>query len=110
MTGSELRAARKALGMTQVELGQALGYGEKTVRGWEMSPTVPTIVELAMTGLRAADEIDELCTNVIAFGGPAMVAYARDWGLPPGHLHPKHYDILKRAGARMVDFTRGSQT
>lgn len=39
MTGDELKAARKALGMTQAELADALGLtaknGKDTVRAWE---------------------------------------------------------------------------
>lgn len=58
-----------------------------------------------IAALRA--EIDDLRRSVVAFGAPAMVQWARDAGLPPGHLFAEHYDILERAGARMVDFTRG---
>ena len=32
--------------------------------------------------------------------------WAGDFGLPDGHLHPVHFDILKRCGARMDDFVR----
>jgi len=46
--------------------------------------------------------------DVIAFCAPWAVRYARDHGLPDGHLHPTHYDILERAGARMDDFTRAA--
>ena len=52
-------------------------------------------------------ELDELRSCVVAFGAPSMVQWARDSGLPEGHLHPEHYDLLERCGARMVDFTRG---
>lgn len=55
---------------------------------------------------KAADEIDDLRTSVIAFGGPWAVEHAERSGLPRGHLHPVHYDCLARAGARMDDFTR----
>ena len=44
--------------------------------------------------------------SVIAFGATAMHQWAQYHGLPRGHLHPEHYDILARAGARMDDFTR----
>lgn len=53
-------------------------------------------------------EIADLKQSVIAFCAPWAVTYARDFGFPEGHLHPTHYDILERCGARMVDFTRGS--
>ncbi len=52
-------------------------------------------------------EIEELRACVIAFGAPWAVNYAADFGFPPGHLHPTHYDILARCGARMNDFVRG---
>lgn len=51
-------------------------------------------------------EIEDLRCSVVAFGAPAMVEYANMHNLPRGHLHPQHYDILKRAGAWMDDFTR----
>lgn len=50
----------------------------------------------------------ELKSSVIAFCAPWAVRYARDHGLPEGHLSPVHYDILERCGARMVDFTRAA--
>lgn len=53
-----------------------------------------------------AAEVADLQCSVIAFGAPAMHQWAQNHGLPRGHLHPKHYDILARAGARMDDFTR----
>jgi hypothetical protein len=55
---------------------------------------------------RCAAEIEELRRNVIAFCAPAAVCYARDRGLPDGHLYAVHYDILTRCDARMDDFTR----
>lgn len=51
-------------------------------------------------------EIADLRLSVIAFGAPVMVEWAREAGYPKGHLYPSHYDILKRAGARMDDFVR----
>lgn len=56
---------------------------------------------------RLRAEITDLRTSVAAFAGPWAARYAKDRGLPDGHLHPTHYDILARAGARMDDFTRG---
>jgi hypothetical protein len=55
---------------------------------------------------RAADEIEDLRESVVAFGGLWAVAYGCDAGWPSGHLHPTHYDILARAGARLDDFVR----
>lgn len=51
-------------------------------------------------------EIEELKRDLIAFCAPWAATYARDYGLPDGHLHPVHYDILARCGARMDDFIR----
>jgi hypothetical protein len=59
------------------------------------------------TAIRAAEEIEELRACVIAFGAPWAASYARDLGFPEGHLHPTHYDILDRCGARMDAFVRG---
>jgi hypothetical protein len=57
---------------------------------------------------RLGAENTDLKQSVIAFCAPWAVTYARDGGLPDGHLHPGHYDILEKCGARMVDFTRAS--
>ena len=48
----------------------------------------------------------DLKSSVVAFCGPWAVHYAKERGLPPGHLIATHYDILERAGARMIDFVR----
>lgn len=55
-----------------------------------------------------AARVADLQTSVVAFGATWAVSYARDCGLPTGHLDPVHYDILKDAGARMDDFTRAT--
>ena len=51
-------------------------------------------------------EIADLKELVVAFCGPWAAQFAKEWGLPKNHLHPTHYDILARCGARMDDFTR----
>jgi transcriptional regulator with XRE-family HTH domain len=52
MTGGRLRYARKALGLTQVRLGELLGYAGETVSRWENDQAeVPPVVRLAMIGL-----------------------------------------------------------
>lgn len=51
-------------------------------------------------------EIADLRTSVIAFAGPFAAEYARDRNWPAGHMAAHHFDILERAGARMVDFVR----
>lgn len=55
------------------------------------------------------DELAEARLSVIAFAGPAAQSYARERGYPPGMLHPIHYDILAKAGARMVDLRRAPE-
>lgn len=62
--------------------------------------------EAAETILALRKELDEAKGDIIAFAGPSAVSYALDHGMPDGHLHPVHYDILAKAGARMDDFTR----
>jgi len=54
----------------------------------------------------AEAEIADLKQAVIAFGAPWAVEYAKAHELPKGHLHPEHYDLLERCGARMTDFFR----
>lgn len=58
---------------------------------------------------RAEAALDDSNASVIAFCAPVAVQYARGMGLPDGHLHPTHYDILEKAGARMDSFTRAAQ-
>jgi hypothetical protein len=52
------------------------------------------------------EENADLKQAVIAHAAPWAVSWAQMYGLPPGHLHPVHYDLLKLCGARMTDFTR----
>ena len=49
-----------------------------------------------------------LKSEVVSFCGPWAAQYAREIGLEPGHIHPTHYDILEKAGARMANFTRAA--
>ena len=60
--------------------------------------------EAQLSALKA--ENADLKTTVIAFCAPWAVEYAKDHGLDG--LHPTHYDILEKCGARMVDFDRAS--
>lgn len=58
LAGGELRAARKALGLTQAQLAEALGYNVGTVSRWENNHEAlpawmkPAIVGLAKTQLQ----------------------------------------------------------
>jgi hypothetical protein len=71
---------------------------------------VPTQPVGEPEGWREALEAEnaDLRALVIAFGAPWVVTYARERGLPEGHLYPTHYDILARCGARMDNFTRAA--
>ncbi len=55
---------------------------------------------------RRMDEVADLKMSVVAFGAIHAVNWAKDGGYPKGSLHPDHYDLLERCGARMVAFTR----
>ena len=63
-------------------------------------------IEAADALLALKAEVEELRSTVVAFAGPWAVTYAKDYGLADGELHPTHYEILAKAGARMDDFRR----
>jgi DNA-binding transcriptional regulator YiaG len=49
MSPSEIREARRQLDMTQTELGQKLGYTQRTVMDWETGNQLPRpVVVLAL--------------------------------------------------------------
>lgn len=75
----------------------------------DVTLSLPMVRALLASHRRQREEIEDLRLSVQAFCGPWAVQYARDHGLPEGHLFPCHYDILERAGARMVDFTRHAE-
>lgn len=60
------------------------------------------------THMEAAAEIERLRGLVVTFCAPFAAEHAAMHGLPKGHLHPVHYDILKECGARMAGFTRSA--
>jgi len=41
MTGEQIRQARERRGLTQEQLAQAIGVGQRTVGNWERGATVP---------------------------------------------------------------------
>jgi len=71
----------------------------RVLASWNALAGIP--IEAIESGVVA-----ELKQYVVTFCGPWAVQYSRDFGLPEGHLHPTHYDILEKCGARMDDFTR----
>ena len=64
------------------------------------------VARLREENARLREENGELKISVVAFGAPWAVRYAADIGLPYGALHPGHYDLLARCGARMDAFKR----
>jgi hypothetical protein len=85
----------------------ALDIGEIAERT-EHAPPPTGAFKRALAALAEVEaEIADLRASVVAFGAPSVVQWARDMGLPDKHLHPEHYDLLARCGARMDDFTRG---
>lgn len=73
--GDRIRVGRERLGMTQAELGQAVGAARETVGNWELGLTSPR------NKLGKLREIlgDDLDGNVDAGGGVLL-------SLPPGAL------------------------
>ena len=55
---------------------------------------------------RLKADLDDANTSVIAFAAPCAVRHGKDRGWKPGEIHATHYDILKKAGARMDSFIR----
>lgn len=53
-------------------------------------------------------EIEDLKVWLVTYGAVYAARYAEQLGLPSGTIHPSHYDILERCGARMNDFTRAA--
>lgn len=70
---------------------------------------IAAMAELARINAEALrGEVADLKASVIAFAGPAAVELAKAHGFPDGHLHPQHYDLLERCGARMDSFARAA--
>lgn len=74
----------------------------------QLSEDASKAAELALEVKRLTAENADLKNSVVAFCAPWAVRYADDHGMPEGHLHPTHYDILANAGARMAHFTRAA--
>lgn len=63
MIGADVLAARRKLGMTQSELGEAVGlklaYRSRTVRNWENGGNIPGPAALAITLLLRVRELEK---------------------------------------------------
>lgn len=74
----------------------------------QLSEDASRAAGLALEVERLTAENADLKNSVVTFCAPWAVRYAEDHGMPEGHLHPTHYDILANAGARMAHFTRAA--
>lgn len=70
--------------------------------------TIARIESLTAQVAVMGEALERWKQNTTAFLAPRAVAYAEILGLPDGHLHPAHYDLLAESGARMDDFTRAA--
>ncbi|MFS8200463.1 helix-turn-helix domain-containing protein (plasmid) [Streptomyces sp. CWNU-52B] len=46
--GDQIRIARRAAGLSQVTLGEAVGRDHKTIHRWESAATSPDLVDLLL--------------------------------------------------------------
>ncbi len=78
MNGSEMRAARKKVAMTQHELAQRLGVSRKTVVGWEQS-TDPLDEGVVLQVRRVTGQI-RLIENTFSVFDPTPRGSYAVWG------------------------------
>lgn len=58
MTSDELKAKRKALGLTQAQLAEQFGLHRVTIANWERgSQPIPEVVAIALTALVELHEL-----------------------------------------------------
>lgn len=113
--GLEKEAARWVLRVSDIR--EASGVGAKPMLA-DLPQAIAAKFQGAESVARSATERAErlekenadLKSSVIAFAAPWAVSFGEGHGLPKGHLHPAHYDLLARCGARMVDFTRADDS
>lgn len=74
---SNLRALRKARGLTQLELAEQLNYSDKSVSKWEHGDAVPDIEVLAAIAAFYGVRVDDLITER-ADGEPPAPAVGSD--------------------------------
>ena len=69
------------------------------------------MMEAAATITELRKEVERL-TRLSELGSTFVVLWACSWarqhGLPEGHLHPQHYDLAKDMGANLNRFTRAA--
>lgn len=100
--------------MTPAEVEANLHNLVKRLKGfaaiWKKErPTTSALASEAADALAAqAAEIEDLKSSVVGFCAVWAVRYAAETGLPEGQIHPTHYDLMKRCGARMDSFTRAA--
>lgn len=59
--GENIRARRRASGLSQVQLGEHIGRDHKTVHRYETAATPPTLIEL----LLIADALDAQLSDLV---------------------------------------------
>ncbi len=82
VTGSELRHARKMLGLSQVQLGELLGVSRNTIRCWETGDG-PAFRPLLCRGLRAYKALPHL---FIELTGPCLAGIRVRMGMTQDQL------------------------
>jgi Lar family restriction alleviation protein len=98
------------MGKCSVLISKEHKTDEEAIAAWNTRADDAALSEAIARAERAEAENDDLKLSVIAFCSPWAVEHAKKLGLHDRHLHPTHYDILARAGARMDDFTRADLT
>ena len=58
--GERIRAARRRAGLSQVQLGEAVGRDHKTVHRWETALTGPTLMDMILIAHAVDVPLDEL--------------------------------------------------
>lgn len=88
------------------EMNRALSEKGTFLTGNEPQAPPGGFEPLDVIRARLEAENAELKQDVITFARPWAAQWAKGFGLPEGHLHPTHYDVLEKCGARMDGFTR----
>ena len=72
MTPEEIKAARKSLGLSQKELGEALGVATRTIGRWE-GPNQPNALMKAVATINRIEEMvadKETASHIVYRGTP----------------------------------------